>query len=152
MIPASNEKISINTRTGQAARRGLMIRQDCSLLLLLTTTNAIPVCGNMGTKFLWALLMLLSALRLTITGRFKSGSTAELLYTKILLSRQHSASIIWRKAVKTDKKISQAFRGNIFREGDLLFYDTYKTDTPFIRVGAFSQGVRQSSNKRLDLQ
>lgn len=98
IIPASNEKISIRTRTGQVPSRDFTTCQDCSLLVLLTTTKAIPVWGNMGTKFLWP-AMLKSASRLIMTGRWKSDSAAELLYTRLLLSRQHSVNIVSRKAI-----------------------------------------------------
>ena len=99
IIPASNEKISIRTRTGQVASRDFTTRHDCSLLVLLTTTKAIPVCGNMGTKCLWP-AMLKSASRLIITGRWKSDSTAEPLYTRSKVSRQQSVNIVWRKATR----------------------------------------------------
>ena len=103
IIPASNEKMSIRTRTGQVDSKDFTTRHDCSLLVLLTTTKAIPVWGNIETKCLRP-VMLKSASRLIITGRWKSDSAAEPLYTRLLLSRQHSVNIIPRKAINNRHK------------------------------------------------
>lgn len=73
IIPAINDKKSVSTRTGHVAKRDFHIPIDWLLLLFLTTTNAIPVFGTIGTRFV-DLLVLQSASRLTIVGRNKSES------------------------------------------------------------------------------
>ena len=135
IIPASNEKISIRTRTGQVESNDFTTRHDCSLLVLLTTTKAIPVWGNMGTKCRRP-VMLKSASRLIITGRWKSDSTAEPLYTRLLVNRQHSVNIVWRKAInnrhnKELQKQSRVYSGDLLSV--LVHMDLHSLRRSFVR-------------------